>query len=291
MSSGDLLKIQPAELKFPFELKKQITCSLQLTNKTDEYVAFKVQTSTPMKYCVRPNKGIILPGTTCDIIVTMQAQTKAPQDMQCKDEFFIQSVTAPNGATEKDITPEMFENESWKVVKEFKLRVIYVPANVPENGYQLTCLLDAVSDSQLKGHKMYFSEVKGDSVSFDHFEDMVKERLKCFGLKTDFGVEIYWDSDLIGCELDFFDMWRDVKPDQWGYVALTVEILGSSCDDMGLGVSNVSNLTLTLKSPPKKVILTLKSPPNKVVSKPKNRKSPRLLEKESKVSNDVTKST
>ncbi|KAG5039773.1 hypothetical protein JHK82_011920 [Glycine max] len=41
MSTGELLNIEPLELKFPFELKKQISCSLQLSNKTDSYVAFK----------------------------------------------------------------------------------------------------------------------------------------------------------------------------------------------------------------------------------------------------------
>ena len=77
MSTGDLLNIQPDELQFPckpfiskqslsyflfnmqffnfiiffnnyyflfelVELRKQISCSLQLSNKTDNYVAFKV---------------------------------------------------------------------------------------------------------------------------------------------------------------------------------------------------------------------------------------------------------
>ncbi|OAY77404.1 Vesicle-associated protein 1-2 [Ananas comosus] len=41
MSQRELLGIEPLELRFPFELKKQISCSLQLSNKTDEYVAFK----------------------------------------------------------------------------------------------------------------------------------------------------------------------------------------------------------------------------------------------------------
>ncbi|KAI3992996.1 hypothetical protein MKX01_009739 [Papaver californicum] len=77
MSNGDLLSIQPTELKFPFELKKQSSCSLQLTNKTDEYVAFKVKTTNPKKYYVRPNTGIVLLGTTCDVTVTMQAQKEA----------------------------------------------------------------------------------------------------------------------------------------------------------------------------------------------------------------------
>ncbi|KAL5725827.1 hypothetical protein ACHQM5_008924 [Ranunculus cassubicifolius] len=44
MSTGELLNIDPQELNFSFELKKQISCSLQLSNKTDNHVAFKVKT-------------------------------------------------------------------------------------------------------------------------------------------------------------------------------------------------------------------------------------------------------
>ncbi|KAM1814387.1 hypothetical protein ACFX11_028058 [Malus domestica] len=165
MSTGDLLSIQPLELKFPFEVKKHSSCSLQLTNKTANYVAFKVKTTNPKKYCVRPNAGVVLPGTTCDVTVTMQAQKEAPPDMQCKDKFLLQSVVAPEGATTKDITPEMFNKEDGKVVEEFKLRVIYFPANPPspvpegsdegsspkasvvDNGNQNSSLFDAVSRS------------------------------------------------------------------------------------------------------------------------------------------------
>lgn len=165
MSSGDLLKIQPSELKFPFELKKQSSCCMQLTNKTDKYVAFKVKTTNPKKYCVRPNTGIVLPGSTCDVTVTMQAQKEAPPDMQCKDKFLLQSVVVEDGATVKDITPEMFNKEPDKVVEEFKLRVIYIPANPPspvpeeaeegssprsamvQNGTHSSSLFDAVTRS------------------------------------------------------------------------------------------------------------------------------------------------
>ncbi|XP_020112497.1 vesicle-associated protein 1-3 isoform X3 [Ananas comosus] len=131
MSGGGLLEIQPNELKFPFELKKQSSCSMQLTNKTDQYVAFKVKTTNPKKYCVRPNTGVVSPGSTCDVTVTMQAQKEAPPDMQCKDKFLIQSVVAENGATPQDITPEVFNKETSKVIDECKLRVIYVPGNHP----------------------------------------------------------------------------------------------------------------------------------------------------------------
>lgn len=131
MTTGDLLNIHPTELKFPFELKKQSSCSMQLTNKTDQYVAFKVKTTNPKKYCVRPNTGVVLPGATCNVTVTMQAQKEAPPDMQCKDKFLLQSVVAPTAATAKDITTEMFNKVDGKVVEEFKLRVVYIPANPP----------------------------------------------------------------------------------------------------------------------------------------------------------------
>lgn len=165
MGTGDLLNIQPSELKFQFELKKQSSCSLQLSNKTDKYVAFKVKTTNPKKYCVRPNAGIVLPRTTCNVTVMMQAPKEAPVDLQCKDKFLLQSVVVPDGVTTRDITPEMFNKEDGKVLEEFKLRVVYIPANPPspvpeeaeegssprasvvENGHQNGSLFDAVSRS------------------------------------------------------------------------------------------------------------------------------------------------
>nr|AFK34520.1 unknown [Lotus japonicus] len=131
MSTGYLLRIDPLELKFTFQLKKQISCSLQLTNKTDEYVAFKVKTTNPKKYCVRPNTGVVLPRSTCDVKVTMQAQKEAPPDMQCKDKFLLQCVKVNDGVSPKDITAEMFNKESGHVVEESKLRVVYVSPPQP----------------------------------------------------------------------------------------------------------------------------------------------------------------
>ncbi|CAN4075988.1 unnamed protein product [Withania somnifera] len=107
----ELLTINPLELKFPFELKKQISCSLQLLNKTENHVAFKVQ-------------FFFIP-------ITMQAQKEAPADMQCKDKFLLQSVVASAVSSPKDITQEMFNKEPGRVVEECKLRVVYLPPPQP----------------------------------------------------------------------------------------------------------------------------------------------------------------
>ncbi|KAL8500340.1 hypothetical protein ACS0TY_020081 [Phlomoides rotata] len=131
MSMGEFLGIQPSELKFPFETKKQSSCAMQLTNKTDQYIAFKVKTTNPKRYCVRPNAGIVSPHSVCNVTVTMQAQKEPPPDMQCRDKFLVQSVVAPNGAPSRDISTELFNREDGKIVDEFRLRVVYIPANPP----------------------------------------------------------------------------------------------------------------------------------------------------------------
>lgn len=132
MTTGDLVNIHPTELKFPFELKKQSSCSLQISNNTStQVVAFKVKTTNPRKYCVRPNTGVVLPGDSCNVTVTMQAQKEAPLDMQCKDKFLVQSVIVSDATTSKDVLAEMFNKEPGRVIEDFKLRVVYIPANPP----------------------------------------------------------------------------------------------------------------------------------------------------------------
>lgn len=136
--SEELLNFEPLELKFPIVLKQQISCSLMATNSTNNYVAFKVKTTDPKKYCVNPNAQIIPPRSTCSIAVIMQAQKEAPANMQCKDKFLIQSVVAKPGSTAKDITSEMFNKDRAKV-EECKLNVMYVaPALLPPQVSQLS---------------------------------------------------------------------------------------------------------------------------------------------------------
>ncbi|KAF7039902.1 hypothetical protein CFC21_049844 [Triticum aestivum] len=126
-----VVEIQPRELQFTFELKKQSSCSVHLVNKSDEYVAFKVKTTSPKRYCVRPNIGVILPRATCDFTVTMQAQRTAPPDMQLKDKFLVQTTVVPPGTSDDDLIPAFFSKETNAYIEESKLRVVLVDASRP----------------------------------------------------------------------------------------------------------------------------------------------------------------
>ncbi|KAL5701440.1 hypothetical protein ACHQM5_026776 [Ranunculus cassubicifolius] len=135
----ELLEIIPRELRFTFELKKMSSCTVQLINKSNQYVAFKIKTTNPKKYCVRPNTGILHPQSVCDFTVTMQAQRVAPPDMQCKDKFLIQGTVVPEGTEAEAITADIFAKGSQNYIEENKLRVFLEgppqsPVLLPING-------------------------------------------------------------------------------------------------------------------------------------------------------------
>ncbi|CAL4959536.1 unnamed protein product [Urochloa decumbens] len=125
----DLVEIHPRELQFTFEVKKQSSCTVHLANKSNEYVAFKVKTTSPKRYCVRPNTGVILPRKTCEFTVTMQALRTAPPDMQLKDKFLVQTTVVPYGTSDEDLVPAFFSKESGRYIEESKLRVVLVSAS------------------------------------------------------------------------------------------------------------------------------------------------------------------
>lgn len=161
MTDG-IVTIQPGELTFLFELRKQSSCSLQLVNNLDDKdVAFKVKTTSPKKYCVRPNTGIIPAHSACEVTVTMQAQKEAPTDMQCKDKFLVQCVAVPTGTTVEELSPDTFIKEPGKVYEDQKLRVVYVfpPEPVPDPESSASEEESAPKDSVLDNRSQSVSSV------------------------------------------------------------------------------------------------------------------------------------
>ncbi|XP_004495764.1 uncharacterized protein [Cicer arietinum] len=133
MNKTPILEIEPRELKFTFELKKQSSCSVQVTNNTYHHVAFKVKTTSPKKYSVRPNVGVLAPKSTAEFIVTMQAQRVAPEDLVCKDKFLIQSTLVAAEITSEDVTSSLFVKDGMRYIEENKLKVALIsPPDSPE---------------------------------------------------------------------------------------------------------------------------------------------------------------
>ena len=105
-------------------------------NPTSHDQAFKVKTTAPKKYCVKPNTGVVPAGATTVVTVIMQAQREVPADLEnCRDKFLVQNTVAEKG--EVDDVPSLFTKEG-KKIQETKLKVVFMeagglPASVPED--------------------------------------------------------------------------------------------------------------------------------------------------------------
>ncbi|KAL0446279.1 UNVERIFIED_CONTAM: Vesicle-associated protein 3-1 [Sesamum latifolium] len=125
MGTEQLLGFEPLELSFPLSLNKELSSSLQLSNVTENHVAYRISASP--KYLVQPKVGIILPQSTCDITVRTQAQDKVLSEMQSEDKFLIQSVTLSAGTTTEDNrTDAMFDDATFPI-EEREMQVVYIP--------------------------------------------------------------------------------------------------------------------------------------------------------------------
>lgn len=113
MSKPDsVLIIDPAqELKFKGPFTQPVTSHMSLKNPTDKKILFKIKTTAPKKYCVRPNCGSIEPKSSVEIAICLQPFVYDPNEKN-KHKFMVQSLVAPDGAEVnaeqlwKDVSPE-----------------------------------------------------------------------------------------------------------------------------------------------------------------------------------------
>ncbi|XP_046896211.1 vesicle-associated membrane protein-associated protein B-like isoform X1 [Hypomesus transpacificus] len=97
-----VLLLEPQhELKFRGPFTDVVTTTLKLSNPTDRNVCFKVKTTAPRRYCVRPNSGIIDAGTSINVSVMLQPFDYDPNE-KSKHKFMVQSLLAPYDMTDME---------------------------------------------------------------------------------------------------------------------------------------------------------------------------------------------
>ncbi|KAJ3411801.1 phosphatidylinositol-binding protein scs2 [Chytridiales sp. JEL 0842] len=133
------------DFRRPFTAVVKETLTVTNTHPT-EAIAFKVKTTAPKQYCVRPNSGRIPAGGTTDVQVLLQAMKEDPPlDFKCKDKFLVQCIRIPANLleVEGDALQERLQDvwahaESMKksdpdsaseVICEKKLKVNFLPAD------------------------------------------------------------------------------------------------------------------------------------------------------------------
>lgn len=113
--------------------------TLTVRNDNNEPVAFKVKTTAPKQYCVRPNSGRIEPGQTTSIQVQLQG-FKGDIPTKCKDKFLILSAGIPADFAAASVADYWSHIDSTSsadrksIVKEQKIRCSYAATTEEAQG-------------------------------------------------------------------------------------------------------------------------------------------------------------
>lgn len=108
----------PNELAFHQPFNRSVRSPLRLTNAGDgRNIHFKIKTTAPKRYCVRPNAGVVGPGETMEIEVILQP---IPDEEKTRDKFQVQAQYEP-----ADGRPVDWSDES--TLMQTKLKCVFLP--------------------------------------------------------------------------------------------------------------------------------------------------------------------
>jgi len=118
-----ILKIEPEnELRFKGPFKEPVSVVMKLSNNVDKKVCFKVKTTAPKRYCVKPTTGVIDPKGAVTILVTLQPFDPNDPNEKGKHKFQVLSALAPEG--------------------EFNIETLWKESSLEINDWKLKCVLE-----------------------------------------------------------------------------------------------------------------------------------------------------
>uniref|UniRef100_A0A8D0CPH5 Vesicle-associated membrane protein-associated protein A n=1 Tax=Sander lucioperca TaxID=283035 RepID=A0A8D0CPH5_SANLU len=155
-----------------------VTTNLKLKNPSDKKVCFKVKTTAPRRYCVRPNSGVIDAGATVIISVMLQPFDYDPNE-KSKHKFMVQTIFAPSTVSDMD---SLWKDAKPDDLMDSKLRCVF----------ELPSENDKVNDVEATKAAPVMNSAKADSstatvpltASMDDTE-MKKVLEKCKRLQTE----------------------------------------------------------------------------------------------------------
>ncbi|OXU25091.1 hypothetical protein TSAR_000010 [Trichomalopsis sarcophagae] len=113
----------PVKVHSPFT-GAPIASYMKLTNPTNhQKVYFKIKTTAPKRYCVRPNSGLIKPKEICEIAVCLQPYDFDPNEKN-KHKFMVQTIVASNEDPDED-PAEIWKDVNADQLMDTKLKCVF----------------------------------------------------------------------------------------------------------------------------------------------------------------------
>jgi len=134
MESGNTnMKINPSVLHFPPPFDNRvITNILKLQNVSEKkYIVFKVKTTRPHRYSVKPHIGLIKPGEKVEVLVRFNHQKDPIKDTKERDKFQVESVNLDIAPNPNDVANLFKTTPQDQIIKE-KLKCRFAAITSPK---------------------------------------------------------------------------------------------------------------------------------------------------------------
>jgi len=131
-----VLIIEPQhELTFVGPFTTAVSAVMSLKNPTDRKLCFKIKTTAPKRYCVKPNSGVIDPKQKVQVAVSLQPFEYDPLEKN-RHKFMVQAMYAPEGEINSD---SLWKETDSSNLMDSKLKCVFVMPmpdsnNVTANG-------------------------------------------------------------------------------------------------------------------------------------------------------------
>jgi len=109
------------ELRFKGPFTDVVTATLKLSNPTEKKICFKVKTTAPKRYCVRPNSGVVDPQGFVEVAVMLQPFEYDPAEKN-KHKFMVQTMYAPDGPYDADT---LWKDAKSEALMDSKLKCVF----------------------------------------------------------------------------------------------------------------------------------------------------------------------
>ncbi|XP_070574967.1 vesicle-associated membrane protein-associated protein A-like isoform X2 [Ptychodera flava] len=127
-----VMVLEPSsELRFRGPFTDVVSSNLKLTNPTDKKICFKIKTTAPRRYCVRPNSGIVDPNSSVNVSVMLQPFEYDPNEKN-KHKFMVQTMFAPPGDIDQET---IWKDASGSDLMDSKLKCVFeLPVDSQQQG-------------------------------------------------------------------------------------------------------------------------------------------------------------
>ncbi|CAK1554274.1 unnamed protein product [Leptosia nina] len=130
VQAGDMLKIQPNNLIMFKSDNDDLTGQFTITNNENTPVSFKIRTTSPEKFRVRPSSGVLSIGTNQTVMIVVQPGF---QKQVTKDMFLVMCMQVPKTDLSVKELSDIWHNSSGNKVDEYRLKCQF-PVKEVKNG-------------------------------------------------------------------------------------------------------------------------------------------------------------